>query len=119
MWTSTFALIYHLSRREVRQAAHDRVYGYETAVVQAFTAASNNFVSRHFPLEGAFFIIHTPTGACDRCRNCGVWCQLGAGISSHYWTPHRGASPPRPHMGGALSSTQTQLEPSHLRSGGT
>ncbi|KIM41603.1 hypothetical protein M413DRAFT_445579 [Hebeloma cylindrosporum] len=43
MWTSTFGLIYHLARREVPQAAHDRVYGYETAVVQAFTAASNNF----------------------------------------------------------------------------
>ncbi|KIM46667.1 hypothetical protein M413DRAFT_16402 [Hebeloma cylindrosporum] len=43
MWTSTFGLIYHLARREMPQGAHDRVYGYETAVVQAFTAASNDF----------------------------------------------------------------------------
>ena len=51
MWTSTFALIYHLTRREVPQAGHDGVYGYETAVVQAFTA---DFVSRHVSLECAF-----------------------------------------------------------------
>ena len=83
MWTSTFALIYHLTRREVPQAGHDGVYGYETAVVQAFTA---DFVSRHVSLECAFFMIQIRPGACDRCRNCGVWCQLGAGVSSHHWT---------------------------------
>jgi len=43
MWTSTFFLIYYLSRREVLQPVLGRVYGYEMAVVQAFTAASNNF----------------------------------------------------------------------------
>ncbi|KAF8148206.1 sodium bile acid symporter family-domain-containing protein [Crassisporium funariophilum] len=40
MWNSTFFLIYYLSRRE---GPKGRVYGYEMAVVQAFTAASNNF----------------------------------------------------------------------------
>ncbi|KAH9476521.1 Arsenite resistance protein ArsB [Psilocybe cubensis] len=40
MWTSTFTLIYYLSRRE---KVEDTIYGYEMAVVQAFTAASNNF----------------------------------------------------------------------------
>jgi ACR3 family arsenite transporter len=43
MWTSTFFLIYYLARREVLQPIPGRVYGYEMAVVQAFTAASNNF----------------------------------------------------------------------------
>ncbi len=36
--------MYVLSRREKRGVGHE-VYGYEMAVVQAFTAASNNFVS--------------------------------------------------------------------------
>jgi len=40
MWFSTFSLIYQLSKREHEG---ERVYGYEMAVVQAFTAASNNF----------------------------------------------------------------------------
>jgi len=42
MWTSTFFFMNFLSRRE---RSGTQVYGYEMAVVQAFTAASNNFVS--------------------------------------------------------------------------
>lgn len=42
MWTSTFAGVYYLSRRESGQK---EIFGYEMAVVQAFTAGSNNFVS--------------------------------------------------------------------------
>ena len=41
MWNSTFFFIYYLSRRE---GPGPRKFGYEMAVVQAFTAASNNFV---------------------------------------------------------------------------
>lgn len=41
MWTTTFFLIHHLSRRE---SSGEMIFGYEMAVVQAFTAASNNFV---------------------------------------------------------------------------
>jgi len=40
MWSSTFAMVYYLSRRELKQ---DKVFGYEMAVVQSFTAGSNNF----------------------------------------------------------------------------
>jgi len=40
MWNSTFFFIYFLSRRE---GPGPRKFGYEMAVVQAFTAASNNF----------------------------------------------------------------------------
>lgn len=40
MWTSTFAGVYYLSRRESGQK---EIFGYEMAVVQAFTAGSNNF----------------------------------------------------------------------------
>jgi len=42
IWTSTFAGVYYLSRRESDQR---EIFGYEMAVVQAFTAGSNNFVS--------------------------------------------------------------------------
>ncbi|KDR77521.1 hypothetical protein GALMADRAFT_65734 [Galerina marginata CBS 339.88] len=45
MWTSTFYLIHHLSLRESKSHSK-QVYGYEMAVAQAFTAASNNFDDR-------------------------------------------------------------------------
>ena len=38
MWTSAFALMYYLTR------GASGIFGYEMAVVQAFTAGSNNFV---------------------------------------------------------------------------
>lgn len=41
MWSGAFALVFWLSRREGAKG----VWGYEMAVVQAFTAGSNNFVS--------------------------------------------------------------------------
>jgi ACR3 family arsenite transporter len=40
VWTGAFALIYWLGRRNTKS----RNFGYEMAVVQAFTAGSNNFV---------------------------------------------------------------------------
>jgi len=40
MWGGAFALVFWLSRREGDKG----VFGYEMAVVQAFTAGSNNFV---------------------------------------------------------------------------
>lgn len=58
MWSATFALVWRFARRERRAATKEgagaRVGGqggraplwsYEMAVVQSFTAASNNFVS--------------------------------------------------------------------------
>ena len=41
MWTTTFFLIHHLSRCE---PSGEKIFGYEMAIVQAFTAASNNFI---------------------------------------------------------------------------
>ncbi|RDB19029.1 Arsenite resistance protein ArsB [Hypsizygus marmoreus] len=41
MWSLTFAMVYYLTRREVGKSRG--VFGYEMAVVQAFTAGSNNF----------------------------------------------------------------------------
>ncbi|KAH9990653.1 sodium bile acid symporter family-domain-containing protein [Russula compacta] len=41
MWSSAFALVLYLSRRE--SGKEGKVWGYDMAVVQAFTAGSNNF----------------------------------------------------------------------------
>ncbi|KZT26827.1 arsenical-resistance protein ACR3 [Neolentinus lepideus HHB14362 ss-1] len=40
MWSSTFTLVYYLSRRDKGKKGN---WGYEMAVVQSFTAGSNNF----------------------------------------------------------------------------
>ncbi|EPQ57466.1 arsenical-resistance protein ACR3 [Gloeophyllum trabeum ATCC 11539] len=40
MWSSAFALVYYLTKHEKRE---ERLWGYEMAVVQSFTAGSNNF----------------------------------------------------------------------------
>jgi len=41
MWTSAFAFLFYLTRRETNKVK--KFFGYEMAVVQAFTAGSNNF----------------------------------------------------------------------------
>jgi len=41
MWSSAFALVFFLTRRESGKTSQH--FGYEMAVVQAFTAGSNNF----------------------------------------------------------------------------
>ncbi|KAF8063603.1 sodium bile acid symporter family-domain-containing protein [Lyophyllum atratum] len=40
MWSAAFALIYYLTRKETGRSS---TFGYEMAVVQSFTAGSNNF----------------------------------------------------------------------------
>ena len=43
MWAFTFILVFTLSRSK-REARWGQMFSYEMAVVQAFTASSNNFV---------------------------------------------------------------------------
>jgi ACR3 family arsenite transporter len=54
MWSSAFALIWWLGQKELRRddkkqseghGKQDVGFGYDMAVVQSFTAGSNNFVS--------------------------------------------------------------------------
>ena len=45
MWTAAFVLVWRLSVKYSTSA----LWRYEMAVVQAFTAGSNNFVSRPYP----------------------------------------------------------------------
>jgi len=42
-WSFTFLIMWYLARRFRGKGARSQVFGYETAVVQAFTAGSNNF----------------------------------------------------------------------------
>ena len=44
MWAGAFSLVWYLGRRQARAGAGG--WGYEMAVVQSFTAGSNNFVRR-------------------------------------------------------------------------
>jgi ACR3 family arsenite transporter len=44
MWSGTFGLMFYLNQRERTRGATEQIFGYEEAVVQAFTAGSNNFV---------------------------------------------------------------------------
>jgi len=71
MWNSTFFFIYYLSRRE---GSGPRKFGYEMAVVQAFTAASNNFVRWH-TLQTTFhsLIMAACAGTCYCRSHCGLW----------------------------------------------
>ena len=47
MWAGAFALVWGLGRRAVaRRQLGAGAWGYEMAVVQSFTAGSNNFVRR-------------------------------------------------------------------------
>lgn len=48
MWSSAFGLVFYLTRRESRMIGKKEQFGYDMAVVQAFTAGSNNFVSSIF-----------------------------------------------------------------------
>ncbi|KAG6381833.1 arsenical-resistance protein ACR3 [Boletus reticuloceps] len=44
MWTSAFSFVYYLARKEARRGkTTDKIFAYDVAVVQAFTAGSNNF----------------------------------------------------------------------------
>ncbi|KAH7915932.1 sodium bile acid symporter family-domain-containing protein [Hygrophoropsis aurantiaca] len=45
MWSSAFGLVFWLGKREDRRGviSESRIFGYEMAVVQSFTAGSNNF----------------------------------------------------------------------------
>jgi len=44
MWSAAFGLMYYLTRKDVAKW-RTGIFGYEMAVVQAFAAGGNNFVS--------------------------------------------------------------------------
>ena len=69
MWTFAFWWLYRLVRRYDRR----RNFSYETAVVQSFTAGSNNFVRciRAMIYRGR---ADSHAGTRDRCRYRPLWC---------------------------------------------
>jgi arsenite transporter len=54
MWTSVFYSVYYLTRRE--SGRKNKIFGYEMAVAQAFTASSNNFVSVNVAVLMIYFL---------------------------------------------------------------
>jgi arsenite transporter len=68
MWFSSFGFIFYLTRRESANKGA-KLFGYEMAVVQAFTAGSNNFVSQLATRWTHMLITRfIPSGACHCSR---------------------------------------------------
>lgn len=102
MWFGSFGLVLWLSRHErgtVAGATVDRdshTWGYEMAVVQSFTAGSNNFVSGFY--SGAYAPMYTRkrishifrwpmSGTSDSCDNRNLWSWFGPGAGGNHWAP--------------------------------
>jgi ACR3 family arsenite transporter len=71
MWSGAFALVWWLGRREARRGRPDPAYRYDMAVVQSFTAGSNNFVRVASVLSCWFSRVSA--GAGHRRRNRRLW----------------------------------------------
>ncbi|KAG6824625.1 hypothetical protein H0H92_006314 [Tricholoma furcatifolium] len=80
MWSGAFALVAYLSRRDSRRTdghtSRKGMFGYEMAVVQAFTAGSNNFVGIHCYFIIVLYLISTLAGTSHRGLHRGVRREL-------------------------------------------
>lgn len=89
MWTGTFFFIHHLANREGLRGDGTNVntFGYDTAVAQAFTAASNNFVRL---LAGVPLIKFADIliGTGDSSLYCGLRYRLRTGSGCQHWSSH-------------------------------
>ena len=105
MWTSAFAFMYYLTKEET---GRQKIFGYEIAVTQAFTAGSNNFVCPiHF-----FHVSHLTaliTGAGNCCSHSRIWGQLGSSTRSNNRTLGRGSCAFVSHMGRIVVEKEAQL----------
>jgi len=102
MWTSAFALVFYLARREYRKGVTDRDFAYEMAVVQAFTAGSNNFVRIFTSFKSLYTNAMEFVGACDRSRDRRVWSRIRSGVGSDYWAASRSSCASCTDLGGAI-----------------
>ena len=111
MWCSTFALCYHLTRK----GSSPLQFGYELAVVQSFTAGSNNFVSYYLIHVLQIFIYRPPA---DALRTLGisyrsvyicVGCRFRPSVSSNNWPSCRSSCSAFPYLGSALSSSSSEM----------
>lgn len=103
MWLGTFFAMNWLARREKIRANKEKVFTYEIAVTQAFTAASNNFVRL-----GTLKWLHDTDnflnpGTRNRCCHCGIWCRLRAGFGCIHWPVDGGSRTPRACMGRTMA----------------
>lgn len=110
MWGITFFAIWNRSRLEEDGS---QLFGYEMAVVQSFTAASNNFVS---PTRVAIPLPDESDqaslrwlGIGDCCRHFDIWCQLAASTCGHHRPTYRGAGPVGVNVGRSVSAYQVTV----------
>lgn len=96
MWIPPFLFVHRLSRGE--KGAN---YGYKMAVVQAFTAASNNFVSHKTFLnkKGGTLNRIVVVGVGDSGRGGRVRRRLAAGVGGYYWSSRRSPRSARVDVG--------------------
>ena len=112
MWSSAFALVYYLTRRSTKEEQH---FGYDMAVVQAFTAGSNNFVrerdvQHNLSIQLTIYFLFSYIGTCYRSRHCDLRHTFGPSARRDYWPSCRGSSPTRTYMGSIMAGRQVGLE---------
>ena len=111
MWCSTFALCYHLTRK----GSSPLQFGYELAVVQSFTAGSNNFVSRYLIHLLRIIVyrlrIHAlcSVGVSHRSVYICVGCRFRSSVSGNNWPPCRGSYFAFSYLGSAVSSPSLEM----------
>ncbi|PIL36158.1 transporter [Ganoderma sinense ZZ0214-1] len=149
MWSAAFALVWWCARRAGRardkentseleprteqdveggrvtrhssfpEGARKAEWSYEMAVVQSFTAASNNFVST-FPwlCAGAACVLFVFPGACDSGHDRSLWSRVRPGPRRDYWTTRGGSCPTWSHMGRPLVASAVEMDVSYRGGGG-
>ena len=86
-------------------------WSYEMAVVQSFTAASNNFVSTVFLLMGRrrMPILFAFPGACHSSHDRGIRSRLRPSSRRDDWAAGGGSRPAGSHMGSSLAPSATEV----------
>lgn len=105
MWAGAFALVWWLGRR----ARGNGQWSYEMAVVQSFTAGSNNFVCQLFVRTIVVTDACHSVGACHCSDDCSLRRRFGAGARGDNRAPCRGPGPARPDVGGTVPRTHATL----------
>lgn len=107
MWFGSFGLVLYFSRRESRE--ENRMWGYEMAVVQSFTAGSNNFVSAVVPLREPLSPISGP-GTRDCGHNRSIWGWFRPGTRRNYRAPGRSPSALSTHLAVTVPGQKAALD---------
>lgn len=110
MWTGAFVLVLWLSRRDRSETG---IWGYEMAVVQAFTAGSNNFVSSSMYTawrQPKLMLGLCGAGTRDCCFNRRIWRRFRPSAGSDDRSPGRGPRSIGSHLGFIVSGKKGTLD---------